>query len=674
MSKRHPLLVRPVPSPLGGSVALPVARALPLLVGLAGVCAALGFAVVHAPLIASVALAAFLALVLLALTGPTRITHVALAGIPILVLLIDLTPRLTLTLSAAATVLLLLATTPRRFAITTLTFAGVAMFLGVVFIHLIQSSDGEQVVEAAKYLLFPAMAVVVSTRAGRDRLTRIRWILLGGGLLAMAIQGAAILLHAGPSGAYYGAGEQLGLTSESPHELALIGVTVAIACLIAIEDVRWRLTGAAIAALPALATAVRSALIAFGLAIIPLVVHTRFKPSTVVSIVLISGIIVFSGVGSIVAARYEKDQKRGEFSSVQDFGFRARRPLDDDSRSLRIIRAEPRGLRQRTAHRRTGRGRSDSQVELRSERPAVGPLRARPRRTPGMVADLAGNHPLASQPPSPPPTCGLCTGRWLPRICRCDRLLHRACCRLPDRPSAHWSGGLGMNRDALYTEGQYLRDNSSWHVEDSPWKARNIITMMERHALAPSSVCEVGCGAGEILRQLCDRYPATNFVGYDISPQAIALARERAHDGLSFRQADLLGEDVHFDLLICADVFEHVEDYLGFLRALHGRASTAIFHIPLDVSVLNVLRSGYIRRARDQLGHLHHFTADTALSTLRLAGYEPLDWFYTAGAIELPHGGTLGRLINVPRRLGRRVSPAATARLLGGFSLMVLAS
>ena len=52
----------------------------------------------------------------------------------------------------------------------------------------------------------------------------------------------------------------------------------------------------------------------------------------------------------------------------------------------------------------------------------------------------------------------------------------------------------------IYTNGYYLEKNPTWHVEDSSWKAKNIIKMMKRNNIVPKTICEVGCGAGEILR------------------------------------------------------------------------------------------------------------------------------------------------------------------------------
>ncbi len=315
----HPL-VRQTSGPLGGAAELPAGPGLPVLIGLCAACAAFGFAVVHAPLIAVVALAVFLGAIAFALTGPTRITHAALAILPLLVLLINVTPRLTLTLTAATAVLLLLATTRRPLSGGALCWTAVGVFGFITAVQVIESTSGEQFVEAAKYALFPAMAVVVSTQAGRARLIKIRWLLLGSGVAVMAIQAVVVLLHIGATGSYYGTGEQLGLTSESPHELALIGVTVAVACLIVVRDIRWRLAGAAIAAAPALATGVRSALVALALAVVVLVVRARFRPGTVASVAIISVVLLVAGVGSIITARFEKDQKRGEYSSLSKFG------------------------------------------------------------------------------------------------------------------------------------------------------------------------------------------------------------------------------------------------------------------------------------------------------------------------------------------------------------------
>ncbi len=230
------------------------------------------------------------------------------------------------------------------------------------------------------------------------------------------------------------------------------------------------------------------------------------------------------------------------------------------------------------------------------------------------------------------------------------------------------------SNESIYKTGEYLEKNPTYHVEDSAWKAGQILRMIAKHQLRPRSICEVGCGAGEILKQLQSSLPAdTQLCGYEISPQAFALCRERANDRLHFFCEDLLAVETEtFELLLCLDVFEHIEDYFGFLRGLRAKATHKIFHIPLDLSVQWVWRRSPILLEREQAGHLHYFTKETALATLHDAGYEVVDWFYTPGAIANPRS-TKARLASWPRRLLSSVNQDLVVRILGGYSLLVLA-
>ena len=226
-----------------------------------------------------------------------------------------------------------------------------------------------------------------------------------------------------------------------------------------------------------------------------------------------------------------------------------------------------------------------------------------------------------------------------------------------------------------YTDGEYLEHNPTWHVEDSPWKAANIFQMISRHALAPKTICEVGCGAGEVLAQLQRRLPDDcRFWGYDISPQAFALSQSRANERLQFRQADLFAEpETTFDLVLVVDLIEHLDDYYGFLRKLKPRGRHVIFHIPLDLSAYSVWRSYPILDLRASVGHIHYFTKDTALASLVETGYEVLDWFYPEQRTRLHSKPLRQKLLALARQAMMRVNLDLAVRLLGGRSLMVLA-
>ena len=229
--------------------------------------------------------------------------------------------------------------------------------------------------------------------------------------------------------------------------------------------------------------------------------------------------------------------------------------------------------------------------------------------------------------------------------------------------------------EELYTGGGYLEKNPLWHVEESPWKAKLVMQMMARHNLAPQTICEAGCGAGEVLKQLQDNLPQDcSFFGYDISSQAIDLCKSRANERLHFVLGDIKQEkDIRFDLMLVLDVIEHLEDYFSFLREIRPRSPYKILQIPLDLSVQTVLRSTPLIRDRNQFGHIHYFNKETALQTLADVGYEVLDYFYAAVSLDLPSKQIRNIIMRLPRRICFAIHKDIAVRMLGGYRIMILA-
>ncbi len=44
------------------------------------------------------------------------------------------------------------------------------------------------------------------------------------------------------------------------------------------------------------------------------------------------------------------------------------------------------------------------------------------------------------------------------------------------------------NNDYDKDDSNYLQANPTWHIEDSPWKATQILKMLDRNKLQPKSV------------------------------------------------------------------------------------------------------------------------------------------------------------------------------------------
>ena len=78
-----------------------------------------------------------------------------------------------------------------------------------------------------------------------------------------------------------------------------------------------------------------------------------------------------------------------------------------------------------------------------------------------------------------------------------------------------------------YTDGTYLQDNPGWHGEDAAWKLAHVRRALKGAGIAETrlkTVCDAGCGAGGVIKLWTKELPETAFYGYDVSPQAFALA------------------------------------------------------------------------------------------------------------------------------------------------------
>lgn len=88
--------------------------------------------------------------------------------------------------------------------------------------------------------------------------------------------------------------------------------------------------------------------------------------------------------------------------------------------------------------------------------------------------------------------------------------------------------------------------------------------------LSEKKVLDVGCGGGLLAEEFAKA--GASVTGIDLSPVAIEAARRHASEsGLSIdyrvgSPGALSKEAPSFDIIVCAEVLEHVDDLKGFLR------------------------------------------------------------------------------------------------------------
>jgi SAM-dependent methyltransferase len=225
----------------------------------------------------------------------------------------------------------------------------------------------------------------------------------------------------------------------------------------------------------------------------------------------------------------------------------------------------------------------------------------------------------------------------------------------------------------IYTDGSYLdKTNGTWHLEDSPFKAKQVARILTRHhQVQVNTVCEIGCGAGGVLSELQKLLPDnTTFTGYEISPQAHAIGSRFSNARCQYVLGDAFTDPSTYDLVLVIDVVEHVEDCFSFLRRTQQKGRWKLYHIPLDTHVSAIMRGV---NAWDSVGHIHLFTIETALKSLEYTGHRVIDWTFTDGALGMPNKAVRTRLANLVRLPLASFSVKLAARLMGGYSILILA-
>lgn len=226
-----------------------------------------------------------------------------------------------------------------------------------------------------------------------------------------------------------------------------------------------------------------------------------------------------------------------------------------------------------------------------------------------------------------------------------------------------------------YFDKSYLMQNPTWDEEHTPWKAKHICTLLRQLDDIPKSICDIGCGAGGILTELNKEFPSANLYGFDISPDLKEFWDKNKKDAISYKQGDFFTlEHPVYDVVLVIDVLEHLSDPFNFLQSLKGKASHYLFHFPLDLSALSVVREKTLLHSREKVGHIHYYTKSLALAMLTDAGYKIESWDYTNAYINGPENSIKTYIAMIPRMLLQAINKDWGVRVLGGETLIVMAN
>jgi SAM-dependent methyltransferase len=157
-------------------------------------------------------------------------------------------------------------------------------------------------------------------------------------------------------------------------------------------------------------------------------------------------------------------------------------------------------------------------------------------------------------------------------------------------------------------------------AEDRHWWYRGRREVIERVLAelplpAQTRILDAGCGSGRNMVELARRGAVT---GVELSPTSVCLAREREAGGvIEGSVTEMPFEPDSFDLAVCLDVIEHLEDDLGALRELH-RVVAPGGSLLVTVPAYQWLWSGH-----DVINHhKRRYTRRSLLAVAERAGWE----------------------------------------------------
>ena len=225
----------------------------------------------------------------------------------------------------------------------------------------------------------------------------------------------------------------------------------------------------------------------------------------------------------------------------------------------------------------------------------------------------------------------------------------------------------------IYEDGSYWVKNPTFHEEDSSFKAKSFIQIIEKNNINIINLLDIGCGSGKFLNELYKWHDQIDYLGIDVSNEIIEKAINNNNKNIKFECKTFEKINKNFSIITLNDVFEHVENYISFLKSIKGMAKYYYFNIPLDMNVLSVLLHKY-QNFRKELGHLHYFSKKSALETLIYCGYEIVDFKYNISVLHaLKTKPSFSKLIALfPRLLLNLVNKDLGVHLLGGSSLSVI--
>lgn len=183
--------------------------------------------------------------------------------------------------------------------------------------------------------------------------------------------------------------------------------------------------------------------------------------------------------------------------------------------------------------------------------------------------------------------------------------------------------------DNIYSDGSYIEQNKTLHIEDSLHKFKFIKELIDCIIFSKKNikVLDVGGGAGLVGKYVCEYLISLDynieFFALDLSLEMLEIQKKNNSNIKEIY--NLAIEKINkndFDLVLMIDVIEHIPEHTFVASHLNKISKNIIYNIPLEINVFDFLRNKYMKNnyykmQTETIGHIHFFSYQSAIRFIK---------------------------------------------------------